>query len=140
MDAFIPCVGGLGFFFLIFAFIVIMRYLNYRETMSLAEKGLVRPMRGGDGKDTLRWGVVITALGLALCVGLYPIGFVAGSRFPLGLGPWMLAGFIPMFFGLALVVIYVLTRDEKKAGDDKGARTGNGPELKMAEPQPPAAQ
>ena len=111
----IPCIGGLGFFFLLFAFIGLMRYLGYRETMALAEKGLVRPDRARNGgKDTLRWGIAITAIGMALCVGLYPIGFLgSASRFPLGLGPWMLAGLIPTFFGLALVLIYVLTREEK---------------------------
>lgn len=136
------CLGPLAFFVVLFGFIVVMRYLNYRETMALAEKGLARPPRS-DGKDTLRWGIVIAGLGLALCVGLYPIGLVGGSRFPLGLGPWLLAGFIPMFFGLSLVLIYVLTREEKKpeAGDKtRGNGNGNGPEIKTIEPPPPAAQ
>jgi hypothetical protein len=107
-------VMSLGFFALLFGFIVLMRFLNYRETMALAEKGLVRAdtRRGNGGKDTLRWGIVITAVGLALCIGLYPIGFVAGSRFLLGFGPWMLAGLLPTFFGLGLVLIYVLTREK----------------------------
>jgi len=136
-DEFIPCCGFLAFFFLVFAFVVVMRYLSYRETMTLADKGLVRPPRS-DGKDALRWGVVITALGLALCAGLYPIGFLTGNTFPLGFGPWMLAGLIPMFFGLALVLIYVLTREEKKPEGDKTMKNGNGPEIKAAEP--PVAQ
>ena len=73
--------GTLGFFFLTFIFVVVMRFIGYRETLHLAEKGLVRPDRtaNGGGKDTLRWGVVITAVGLALCVGLYPIGLLPGS-------------------------------------------------------------
>jgi hypothetical protein len=133
----IPCCGTLAFFVVLFGFIVVMRYLGYRETMALAEKGLVRPPRS-DGKDTLRWGIVIAALGLALCVGLYPIGFVTGDAFPFGLGPWLLAGFIPMFFGLALVLIYVLTREEKKPEGDKLLKNGNGPEVNAVEP-PPAA-
>lgn len=110
----IPCIGGLGFFVLLFGFIAFMRFVNYRETMALAEKGLVRPERAhGDGKDTLRWGIATAAVGVAMCLGLWPIGFLAGSQFPLGLGPWMLAGFLPTFFGLGLVLIYVLTREEK---------------------------
>lgn len=110
-----PCVGFLGFFVLLFAFIAVMRFLNYRETLALAEKGLVRPgQTRGDGKDTLRWGIVITAIGMALCAGLYPIGFIADIGVPLGFGPWMLAGLLPTFFGLGLVLIYVLTREEKK--------------------------
>ena len=111
-----PCFAFLGFFVLLFGFIALMRFLSYRETLALAEKGLVRADQRvrGDGKDTLRWGIAITAIGLALCAGLYPIGFIANTDFPLGFGPWMLAGLLPTFFGLGLVLIYVITRDEKK--------------------------
>jgi hypothetical protein len=113
--------GPLGFFLLLFAFIVLMRYLSYRETLALAEKGLVRPDqgRGGNGKDTLRWGIVITAIGLALSVGLYPIGLMPGFQFPLGLGPWMIVGLLPTFFGLGLILIYVLTHEK----DNQGSRS-----------------
>ena len=123
-------IGTLGFFLLTFIFIVVMRYIGYRETMTLAEKGLVRPDRrlSGNGKDTLRWGIVIAAVGLALCVGLYPIGLLPGNSFPLGLGPWMIAGLLPMFFGLGLILIYVLTREKS---DDK-SRPGS-----RNEPKPP---
>ena len=116
----ITCLGFVGSFALLFGFIVVMRYLGYRETLALAEKGLVRPDRArGNGKDTLRWGIAIAAIGMALCVGLFPIGFIGGgSRFPLGFGPWMLAGLLPMFFGLGLILIYVLTREDKKAEKD----------------------
>ena len=116
MDEFAyPCLAFLGFFVLLFGFIAIMRFLSYRETLALADKGLVRPGQArSDGKDTLRWGIVITAIGVALCAGLYPIGFVANADFPLGFGPWMLAGLLPTFFGLGLVLIYVITREEKK--------------------------
>lgn len=104
----------LGFFLLLFGFVALMRYLGYRETLALAEKGLVRGERSrANGKDTLRWGIVITAVGLALCLGLYPLGFLGGTRFLLGFGPWMLVGLVPTFFGLGLVLIYVLTRERK---------------------------
>ena len=116
MDAdIVGIVAGLGFFAILFVFIILMRYLSYRETLALAEKGLVRPVgRGGDGsgKDTLRWGISLTAIGLALCVSLYPIGLLPGMKFPLGLGPWMMVGFLPTFFGLGLVLIYVLTHEK----------------------------
>lgn len=121
MNSFFPCLAFLGFFVLLFGFIALMRFLSYRETLALAEKGLVRPdrARGGNGKDTLRWGIAIAGIGMALCLGLYPIGFVGGgSRFPLGFGPWMLAGLIPTFFGIGLILIYVLTREDKKSEKD----------------------
>ena len=125
----IPC-ASLSFFLLLFGFIALMRYLNYRETLALAEKGLVRGGRlrgnGGNGKDTLRWGIAITTVGMALCVGLYPLGLLGGrSGFPLGFGPWMLVGLIPTFFGLGLVLIYALTREGKsdKQTNDLDARS-----------------
>jgi len=128
---YIALVGTLGLFFLTFIFIVAMRYIGYRETMQLAEKGLVRPGRGagGNGKDTLRWGIVITAVGLALCLGLYPIGLLAGNTFPLGIGPWMIAGFLPTFFGLGLILIYVVTREEHSEQPPAAPKADNKPPL-----------
>jgi hypothetical protein len=119
-DFFIPACS-LGFFVLFFGFLALMRFISYRETMALAEKGLVRAdrLRNGSGKDTLRWGIVIAALGAALCVGLYPLGFIGNTRWLLGLGPWMLAGLLPLFFGLGLILIYAVTReDPKKTRED----------------------
>nr|MDQ3007831.1 hypothetical protein [Chloroflexota bacterium] len=57
----------------------------------------------------LRWGIVITAIGLAFTIGLYIIGFNAASNYPLHLGPWMLGGFVPLFLGLGLVLLHYLT-------------------------------
>ena len=107
----------IAIFLIVFGFAAFVRFLRYKETLALAERGLVRPARTrGNGKDTLRWGVIITAVGLALCIGLYPFGFLnsIGSRFPLHFGPWMLLGLIPTFFGLGLILIYVLTREDKR--------------------------
>ena len=95
----------------------------------LAEKGLIQaePARR-NGKDTLRWGIVITAIGLALCIGLYPLGFqVESARFPLGFGPWMLLGLLPTFFGLGLILIYVLTREEKPKDETNQADKAGKP-------------
>ncbi|HLF91622.1 MAG TPA: DUF6249 domain-containing protein [Anaerolineales bacterium] len=100
---------------LFFGFFAYLRYIRYKETITLAEKGLVHPGYGSNGKGTLRWGIAFTALGIALCMGLYPIGFAARSPFPLHFGPWMLAGLIPAFFGLSLVAIYYLTNEKKSS-------------------------
>jgi hypothetical protein len=96
---------------LVFGFFVLARYLRYRETLRLVEKGLIDPHYSSNGKGTLRWGLVLTGFGLALCVGLYPLGWVDGLRgvFPLNFGPWMLVGLLPAFFGLALLAVYRLT-------------------------------
>ena len=123
-DALIPCAGVLGTLLIVFGYLALMRYLRYRETLSLAEKGLVRPERTvGNGKDTLRWGIALAAVGLALFIGLYPIGYLADPAgvLPLRFGPWLLAGLLPMFFGLGLVLIYVFTREPHPRSETKEA-------------------
>lgn len=115
MEAFISCAGSVVFIGLVLGFILLMRFISYKETLALAEKGLVKPARnGGNGKGALIWGIIFSAIGLALLLGLWPLGFMLGANVPLGFGPWMLAGLLPLFFGLALILIYVLTRQEKK--------------------------
>jgi hypothetical protein len=115
MEEFTVCLGSIASLLIFLGFIYAMRYLNYKETMQLAEKGLVKPTRANGGSKTaLIWGVLITAVGLALLVGLWPLGMIIDTSIPFGFGPWMLAGLIPTFFGLALVLIHVLTREEKE--------------------------
>ncbi|HNB53987.1 MAG TPA: hypothetical protein PK530_18715 [Anaerolineales bacterium] len=112
--------GTVMFFGVFLAFFAYLRYLRYREIIALAEKGLVHPRYASNGKGTLRWGIVITGLGVALCLGLYPLGWlITGSSFPLNFGPWMLVGLIPTFFGLSLLAIYYLTRREDKEKEDQ---------------------
>ena len=109
------CVGSIGVFavfVVIFLYAAYVRYLRYKETLALAEKGLVRPQTNanGNGKGALRWGIVITALGVALCLGLFPFGWLtARGTFPLNFGPWMVIALIPLCFGLGLILIYVVT-------------------------------
>jgi hypothetical protein len=121
MDDVFVCMGSVTFFVVLFGFIALMRYIGYRETLMLAEKGLVKPERrngsgNGGGNGALVWGILITAVGMALCLGLLPIGFwvdrMAGG-FPMLLGPWLLPGLVPMFFGVGLILIFVLTREPK---------------------------
>ena len=111
MNDIFPCLGVVAVFAIIFGFLAFLRFMNYKETMALAEKGLTRP-QGKAGKGLLRWGTVISAIGLALSLGLYPIGFSSGEMYPLHLGPWMLDGFVPLFLGLGLVLLHYLTERE----------------------------
>jgi hypothetical protein len=121
MNDIIPGIVICGSIILIFGgllgFFAYLRYLRYRETIELADKGLVHPRYQryeSNGKGALRWGIAITGLGLALCLGLYPFGWLAApGEFPLNFGPWMLIGLIPTFFGLSLVVIYLVTREKE---------------------------
>lgn len=111
MSDLIPCLGVVGVLAIIFGFLAFMRYMNYKETIALAEKGLSRP-ESKSSKGLLRWGIVISALGLALSLGLYPLGFDSGNNYPLHLGPWMLGGFVPLFLGLGLILLHYLTEKE----------------------------
>jgi hypothetical protein len=111
MDDLIPVLGVSSVLIIIFAFVGYMRYISYKETLFLAEKGLVRPEPKANN-GLLRWGVVVGALGLAFTLGLYPLGFATGEEYPLNLGPWMLIGFVPLFLGLGLILTHYLARRE----------------------------
>jgi sterol desaturase/sphingolipid hydroxylase (fatty acid hydroxylase superfamily) len=120
MEAFVLCAGGIAFFAIFFGFFAFMRYLSYKETIALAEKGLVKPQRSnGGGKGALVWGILITAVGLALTLGLWPLGAMFNPDLPFGFGPWMVVGLIPTFFGLALVLIHVLTHEPRQKDEEK---------------------
>jgi hypothetical protein len=80
------------------------RYLRFKETVALAEKGLVRQSenRGRKAGTAQVWGGILFAIGMALFLGLLTEGF----------GPWLIAGMLPMFLGIALYVIGYADRDE----------------------------
>ena len=111
MNDVLPCLGIIGTLLIIFGFLAFLRYMKYKETIALAERGLTQP-EPKSNKSLLRWGIVITSLGLALTLGLYLAGFASSEAYPLHLGPWMLGGLIPLFLGLSLVLLHYLT--EKK--------------------------
>jgi hypothetical protein len=107
----VPCLSIVSILIVIFGFLAFMRYINYRETLALAEKGLTRP-ETKNSKGFLRWGILVSALGLALSLGLYFVGFDSAENYPLHLGPWMLGGFVPLFLGLGLILSHFLTQKE----------------------------
>jgi len=110
MDEAIPgCLFGGFFFLIVFGLVAFVRFLRHKEILTLAERGLAYPERR-NGKDTLRWGIVFAAVGLALIIGLFPTALR---------GEWLLLliGLLPTFFGLGLVLIYVLTREDEPEQD-----------------------
>jgi hypothetical protein len=124
-------------FFSIFGYLAFRRYLEYRETVALAEKGLVKPREGGDGKDSLRWGIVLASLGLALCIGTYPIAWMVDGRFgPFGFGPWLLPGLLLLFFGLGLILIYLVTKKPDAPPSAPEPTWVSAPSAPPAEPYP----
>jgi hypothetical protein len=111
MSDIFPCLGIVGSLTVVFGFLAFLRYMKYKETIALAEKGLTPPETKSD-KPFLRWGILLTALGLALTIGLYLIGFASSDSYPFHLGPWMLGGLLPLFLGLGLVLLHYLTEKE----------------------------
>jgi hypothetical protein len=111
MSDIFPCLGIVGSLIVIFGFLAFLRYMNYRETIALAEKGLTPPET--NSKNTLlRWGIILTSIGLALTIGLYFAGFSTVLNYPFHLGPWMLGGLVPLFLGLGLVLLHYLTEKD----------------------------
>jgi len=104
----VPCFSIVSILLVVFGFFAFLRYMNYKEILALAEKGLTKP-ETKSGKGLLRWGILVTALGFALTLGLYAIGFASADNYPLHLGPWMLGGFVPLFLGIGLILIHYLT-------------------------------
>lgn len=103
---------------------VINRVLAHRERMEMIQRGITPPpdprmvrrmARHGafdapydpyaysrfQANKTLRSGIVLSMIGLALLIGL---SFIRGH-----FGPWLLGGLIPMFVGLAQVILAILS-------------------------------
>lgn len=101
-----------------FGFIVLLRYIEHRERMALIARGIdpgsIRRQRKGIG--VLRAGLITGMVGLALTIGLYPLGFMLPASLtqaPLHFGPWLLPGLIPLGVGGALVISYYLGQDSQ---------------------------
>ena len=96
-------------------FIVLLRYIDHRERMAMIHRGFdpsrLRFKRRGTG--VLRAGLITFMVGLALTVGLYPIGYMLPPlpSIPFRAGPWLLPGLIPLSVGLALIGSYYLAQD-----------------------------
>lgn len=118
------CFGIFAFFIFLLAFLLLMRYINYRENVNMAEKGISPQQKPKRNRGFLITGWIMTILGLVVFVFLWLIGFIGFMGFsdelyyPLGLGPWVLLGLIPLLFGLLLLLVYVILtpRKSKDAG------------------------
>jgi len=117
MEMAIPGGVVISIFLIIFGFAAFMRYLRYKETIALAEKGLIRQRHhGANGRDTLRWGILITFVGLALSIGICPLAIFTETPEALVVG--ILVGLVPMFFGLGLITVHALNRKEQAEEED----------------------
>ncbi len=106
-------------------FIVLLRYIHYKERMALLAHG-INPdnvLRQRRSRGMLRAGLITGMVGLTLTIGLYPVGFLLPSTFtaaPLHIGPWLLPGLIPFGVGIALIVSYYLEQNTQIVDEDKG--------------------
>ncbi len=119
----IAVIGWLIVLAIFCGFIVFLRYIEHRERMALIAQGLdpnaLRRQRRGVG--VLRAGLIVAMVGLALTIGLYPLGFMLPSSItqaPLHFGPWLLPGLIPLGVGAALVISYYLSQDNQPPHSD----------------------
>jgi ABC-type Fe3+ transport system permease subunit len=114
MNTVVTIVGSVIVFVAVFGFAAYTRYLQHKETMALAEKGLLPENDPQEkSKNILRWGMIFSIVGAILVLVLIPF---AWSRY------WtlFLLGLLPLALGLGLTLIYVFTQDnpdpkEKKA-------------------------
>ena len=110
-------IGWLAALAIFFGFIVLLRYLQYREHIAMIGTGIhpdsLRVTRRRS-RGLLPAGLIIAMVGLTLTIGLYPIGYILPpifSAMPFHLGPWLLPGLIPLGVGIALITSYYLERD-----------------------------
>ncbi len=116
-------IGWLIALAIFFGFIVLLRFIDHRERMALISRGIdpnsLRRQRRGVG--LLRAGLITAMVGLALTIGLYPLGFmlpVSITGAPFHFGPWLLPGLIPLGVGSALVISHYLGQDGRPPHSD----------------------
>ena len=120
MNIVITIVGSVIVFLVVFGFAAYNRYLQHKETMALAEKGLLPTQDPGERTaNLLRWGMIFSILGALLVLIMIPF---AWDNY------WLLflLGLLPLALGLGLTLIYVFSQEnpppkEKKPPQEKKA-------------------
>lgn len=99
-------VASLLLLVILLGFVTLNRYLSYKERIALARLGFgaedlaASGNLSREGSRGVLWGGVITMMsGFALLLGLAPLGS----------GVWLIAGLLPMFVGLGMLLIYFTT-------------------------------
>jgi len=93
------------------SFTAVMRYIAYKERVALVERGVdaaiaLRHQQGRQGNRGILWAGTITATaGLGVLAGLWT----------LGVGVWLIVGFVPLFIGLGMLMIYYVTMGTSSA-------------------------
>lgn len=121
MNDLVVLAGGWFLVLIVFlSFLTLRRYMEHRERMAMILRGITPPEKRPNTLSRpklarragmLQGGLITAMVGLALTIGLYPIGFLvpASLTTPDRLGPWLLAGLIPLAVGIALILGHYLT-------------------------------
>lgn len=113
------------------AWAITNRVLTFLERSQMIQRGMTPPpdprfmaqqdmyTPNGSADRMLRKGVVLAFIGLALTIGLSFIGYHESG--PMNLpsihpGPWLLGGLIPMFIGVAKVLLAVMSGANFRVG------------------------
>lgn len=109
---------------ILLGFVTLNRYLSYKERIALARLGFAAEDLAAagslsrEGSRGVLWGGVITMMsGFALLLGLAPLGS----------GVWLIAGLLPMFVGLGMLVIYFTTSGSQARKRTDQAQASNEP-------------
>ncbi|MFN8423998.1 MAG: hypothetical protein U0470_11690 [Anaerolineae bacterium] len=98
----VPGTFALLFFGLIFGFLAWLRWMRFRETLALADRGFA-PADAPNGTNCmLRWSLILMALGLALSCGILPLAFDSIHAFPA-----LIPGLSMLFLGLAFLLYWL---------------------------------
>ena len=109
MNIVITIIGSVLVFAVVFGFAAYTRYLQHKETMVLAEKGLlIEDSPDNKGFSIQRWGMIFSITGLILIMVMIPFAWN---------NIWILflLGLLPLAFGLGLMIIYILMQSDIKA-------------------------
>ncbi len=102
MNIIFTIIGSIVVFAVVFGFAAYTRYLQHKETMALADQGLLPDQNSGiKGFPIQRWGMIFSILGLILLMVMVPFAWN---------NIWILflLGLLPLAFGLGLMMIFVL--------------------------------
>ena len=137
------------------AFAMASRWYAHQERMAMIQRGMAPPQNAPFGRgrasysqpgpapaapvdlDYAEWhanrmlhkGIVVGMIGLAITIGLSFINGFVGRP-----GPWLLGGLIPMFIGIAQIIIAVLS-----GATFGGMRMSSAPPPPLGQPSQPQA-
>ena len=120
LEMVVPALTISFIFVVVFGFAGYMRYLRYKETIALAERGLIRPQRSRGGRNNMKIGVLLLVVGGAFACSLVTIGIAADEPEPAVIG--VIFGILPASLGFGLILVdRINKRDQERQQKDEVA-------------------